>query len=540
MGGMLQRKILETIHYALNPRGFVFLGSSETIGGSADLFSMACKNHKIYRKKDIQGRVRYEPDTVSISYSIPNMNLSKIPTENTKPVDLGRAAESIILNQYGPPGVVVNERLDAIQFIGHTGPYLDPAPGAASLNLIKLAHPDLSIELRVAAHEAIRGKKSTHKANTRLRHNGNIEEINIDVVPIPGTIDDDAYYLVLFQRVCVFNEKELKKQELKDIKKPVPANKKALDQNLEKELEANRAYMQSIIEEQEATNEELQSANEEIQSTNEELQSTNEELETAKEELQSTNEELITVNEELESRNAELSTANNDLRNIITSADLPIILLNDELSIRYFSSQVYQILNLIESDIGRPLSNIRSKIDTGDISEWAHNVIETLKPMITEVHDDKGHTYSMRIRPYRTEDNRITGVVIVFFDITDIKIMERTRRLATVVEDSNDAITVLGFDGHILAWNPRATEYYGYTEDEALNMNIDAIVPKMHIQETLDVMEKIRKGDIIKPYETMRRTKNGDKLKVMVTMSVLRDGHKEPRAVATTERLLSG
>jgi two-component system CheB/CheR fusion protein len=296
--------------------------------------------------------------------------------------------------------------------------------------------------------------------------------------------------------------------------------------------------MQTIIEEQEASNEELQSANEEIQSTNEELQSTNEELETAKEELQSTNEELITVNEELESRNAELSLANNDLRNIITSADLPIILLNDALSIRYFSPQVHQILNLIESDIGRPIHNIRSKIDTGDITKYAHNVIETLKPVITEVHDGKGRTYSMRIRPYRTEDNHITGVVIVFFDITDLKLMERTRRLATVVEDSNDAITVLGFDGHILAWNPRATEFYGYTEKEALNLDIDAIVPESLMQETLAIIERIQKGKVVKPYETLRQCKNRDKLKVMVTMSLLRDEHKEPRAIATTERLL--
>jgi len=207
---------------------------------------------------------------------------------------------------------------------------------------------------------------------------------------------------------------------------------------LEQELEANKIYLQSIIEEHEASNEELQSAIEEIQSTNEELN---------------------TVNDELEHRNAELSTVNNDLRNIIASANLPLIMLNEGLVIRYFSPQANQLLNIIDSDIGRPISNIRANINIGDISKHSRRVIDTLNPFSCEIVADKGNIYSMRIRPYRSEDYRITGVVIVFVDVNSA-----SESLLTVVRDSNDAIIMQSIDGKILAWNPMASKRYEYSE----------------------------------------------------------------------------
>lgn len=537
MGPVLQRKVLQTLHYALEPKGFLMLGSSESIGGAADLFITTVPEQKIYQRKQ-QPRTTYKQALTTDPSSLPTLNAptGMAPAE-PKPVNLQNIAESIIVNHYAPPAVVVNERLDVMQFVGHTGPYLDPSPGAASLNLVKLAHPELAVELRVLAHNAMQDNQPTHKEGIRLQYNGNIQELRIEIVPLQGNNDTHRYYLVLFRKQAEYPVDETGASQ--DIDKKA-ASDEALKriQELEHELEDTKTYMQSIIEEQEASNEELQSANEEIQSTNEELQSTNEELETAKEELQSTNEELITVNEELEHRNNELSTSNDDLHNLIASTELPLIMLNEELNIRFISPKAYRLLNLIESDIGRSISDIRTNLKIGDLGEYVNGVLDTLKPMARDVRDNNGHWYTLRIRPYRTQDNRIKGVVMVFVDISESKALQRASRLATVVEDSNDAVTVLDFDGNILAWNRRAREIYGFSEDEALGANMDIVLPEAEVREMKTRIEQIQRGQSVAQFETSRQTRQGMKIRVQVTMSVLRDEKGYPEAIATTERLL--
>lgn len=535
MNSTLQRKVLQTLHYALNPGGYLLLGSSETIGASADMFTVVDAAQKIYKKKSLLQSVRYQTNTTAVTFPLHSAPAEKSLAPGTRPLDLQRFAESIILSQYSPPGVVVSERLDVIQFIGNTGPYMAPAPGTASLNLIKLAHPDLIAELRMVTHNAIAERVVTRRENIRLRHNGKIEDITIEVVPIQVSLDAERYYLVIFLKVAEYDASQLTAHKAKSGKF---AKESDLIIKLEQELEATKSYMHTIIEDHATSNEELQAANEEIQSTNEELQSTNEELETAKEELQSTNEELVTVNEELENRNRELYTSNDDLKNIIASTELPVVMLNESLNVRFFSPQAHQLLNLIDSDIGRPIGNIRANLDTGDITGHVNQVIETLRPMSMEVHDDSGHWYTMLIRPYRTEDNHIKGAVIVFVDITDSKILQRASRLATVVEDANDAITVLHFDGRIMEWNPKAIEIYGYTEEEAINTNIDIIVPETKRQELITAINDLRQGKLVRPFETERQNKNGKNIKMLVTMSLLNNEQGKPIAIATTEHLL--
>ncbi len=536
MGNVLQRKVLQTLHYALKPDGYLLLGSAETVGASADLFSTALAEHKVYKKKDLPLGIHYQPAITPHAHTLPSLRTEKTFTEQ-QPMDLQKAAESLIINQYGPPGVVVNDRLDVMQFVGHTGPYLAPAPGAASLNLIKLAHPDLTVELRVTIHKAIRENKRIRKEGIRLRHNSLLQEVTIEIVPLLGSGDGEQYFLVLFLREFEYEAKNIAKE--KASKKELTTKEVNRIQELEQELETNKTYMQTIIEEQEASNEELQSANEEIQSTNEELQSTNEELETAKEELQSTNEELITVNEELENRNVELSTSNDDLNNLIASTDLPLLMLNSALSIRFFSSRAKQLLNLIDADIGRPIGDIRPNVDVDDLAEHVQKVLETLKPLALEVSDGNQQWYTMHIRPYRTEDNRIQGAIIVFFDITDSKILQRASRLATVVEDSNDAITLQDFDGRILAWNRRSEEVYGYKEEDIIGENIDLVVPEEYRMEMKTCTDNLKLGRLVRPFETVRQKKSGETIKVLVTMSLLRDERGRPEAIATTEHLLT-
>ena len=210
---------------------------------------------------------------------------------------------------------------------------------------------------------------------------------------------------------------------------------------LRQELSVTKETLQAIIEEQEATNEELRSANEEIQSSNEELQSTNEELETAKEELQSSNEELNTVNEELQNRNSQLAQANDDLRNLLSNVNLPIVMVGSDLCIRQFTPQAEKVMGIIASDTGRPIGNIRPNVNIANLEQKLAEVIETLSTHEAEVQDFNGRWYVFRIRPYRTEENKIEGAVLVLVDIDDIKRSGDKIRLITAHEEERRRIS---------------------------------------------------------------------------------------------------
>jgi two-component system CheB/CheR fusion protein len=201
------------------------------------------------------------------------------------------------------------------------------------------------------------------------------------------------------------------------------------------ELAATREYLQSVIEQQEAANEELQSANEEVQSANEELQSINEELETSKEEVQSTNEELATINDELQDRNAELGQTNNDLINLLSSVHIAIVMLGSNLRIRLYTPMAEKLLNIIPTDIGRPITDIKSNLDIPDLDRLISEVVEMVEPREREIRDRNGHWYLVRIRPYRTIENVIEGAVIVFVDIDSLKRSQQKVREQTELLD---------------------------------------------------------------------------------------------------------
>jgi two-component system, chemotaxis family, CheB/CheR fusion protein len=254
---------------------------------------------------------------------------------------------------------------------------------------------------------------------------------------------------------------------------------------LEEELQAKEEYLQAVHEEMQTSNEELRSSNEELQSTNEELQSTNEEMETSKEELQSVNEELATINAELEAKVADLSRAENDMKNLLAGTGIGTVFVDHALRIQRFTPSATEILNLIESDVGRPVSDLTSRLPTYDrLVADIEKVLETLIPSALEVQTRPGAWYLLQIRPYRTLENVIEGAVITFTDITEVKEARATlreaealRRLAVVVEDANDAVTMQDLDGRIQAWNPAAARTYGWSQAEALDMNYIDLVP---------------------------------------------------------------
>mgnify|MGYP000748937453 CR=1 FL=1 len=289
-------------------------------------------------------------------------------------------------------------------------------------------------------------------------------------------------------------------------------------------------------EESRTRTEELQSVNEELQSANEELQSTNEELETSKEEQQSTNEELETVNSELQNKVSELSRANNDLNNLLASTDIATIFLDTRLSIVRFTPSLTKLFNLLQSDINRPLRDITAKFNSDTIYRDAETVLNTLAQKEQEVQTNDGSCYSVRILPYRTVENMIDGVVITFADVTNLRAV---KRLATVVEDSNDAITVCDKEGNITAWNKGAEVMYGYRKSEALKMNISKIVPENKREENLRLMKEIMSGKEIKSFYTQRKTKDKKILDIWLTITKLVNEKGEIDYVSTTERDMS-
>lgn len=395
---------------------------------------------------------------------------------------------------------------------------------------MKMARADLLMDLRTALRQAIKDDERVRRENVRISVDHEEKRVHLQVIPIDGHRREDNSYLVLFEPANV--SPALAAPAAKAATKKMEDSRDQRIRELEQELQATREYLQTIIEDQETTNEELQSANEEIQSTNEELQSTNEELETAKEELQSTNEELVTVNEELEGRNSDLSHLNNDLSNLLNSVQLPIIMLNQDLSIRHFTPGATQLFSLVPSDVGRRLSDIRANIEISDLETRLLRVIDTVTLESVEVRDNAGNWYNLRLRPYKTLDHRIAGAVLVFVNISG----PLERRLAAVLRDSNDAITLRDVDGRILAWNQRAERLYGYSQDEALALNVRALIPAS-VQAKEDLMiAALRRGEPIAPLTTERLTKEGKRIKVLITSTLLLDDQGGHQAIATTER----
>jgi two-component system CheB/CheR fusion protein len=308
--------------------------------------------------------------------------------------------------------------------------------------------------------------------------------------------------------------------------------------SLRRELQAKAEYLQ-------AANEELETANEEMQSVNEELQSTNEELETAKEETQSINEELSTVNAELQTKVSDLSRANNDKNNLLAGTGIATVFVDHQLRILRYTPAATGIINLIMSDIGRPVAHIVSKlVGYNNLPADARAVMDTLVPKEIEAETTEGKWYTLRIHPYRTVDNVIEGAVITFVDITEMKKTQeallkanKLLRLAVVVRDAHDAVTVQDLDGRILAWNPGAVRMYGWSEAEALTMNVRSLIPKELREEALARVQQLSLAEILKPYCTQRIAKDGTVMDVSMVSTALINEADHIYAITTTERM---
>ena len=420
----LQRRVVPLFHYALRPGGHLMLGSAETIGSFSELFTLVERDSKVYQRKD-------SPTRLILDFDPRGGDAGRVPkasvaaAEGRGILDLHREADRAMLSRFAPPGVLIDENMTILQFRGQTGPFLEPSPGTASLDLTKMVRGGLSSDLRAAIAEAKIHRTPIRREDLHIREGDSFRRVDVEVIPLFSGPTELGHFLVLFEGAPPSRAPTADRPT-----QPAPATTTPAPEELQyrQELEAAQHYIQSLLEEHEVTrqnltsaNEEVLASNEELQSTNEELQSTNEELQTAKEEMLSANEELATVNEELRFRIAELGRLNDDLSNLIQGVSLPIVMVDRELRIRRFTPLAEKVFNLIGADVGRPLGDIRPNIDVPDLAELVAETIDSLMPKEQEAQDREGHWYSLRIRPYLTSENRVEGATVALLDIDALK-----------------------------------------------------------------------------------------------------------------------
>jgi two-component system CheB/CheR fusion protein len=417
----MHRRLMPIFHYALDPPGFLVLGSAESVGDEGDLFDVVDRNHRIYRKRPGAGRpvmrLPVEGQRPSPRPSVPGIEPPPAGLQ-----DVQREADRLLLGRFTPPGVLIDENMDVVQYRGRTSFFLETPPGEPTANVLKLAREGLLIDLRNAIEEVRRTNQASRREGVRVRGDGTVREIALEVLPVRPFGGGAGCALVLFRDAAGMPAVDAIAPETGD-----PSTPHAYADDLTRlrhELAATREYMQALAEQQDAANEELRAANEETRSTNEELQSTNEEMQTAKEELQSANEELATVNEELQQRNSELNQLNGDMVNLQTSTTIPVVMVDRDLRIRRFTGPARKVLHLVATDVGRPISDLTLPVRIPEISAVVGGVIETGHARELELQDREGRWYAVRIHSYRGLDDRADGAVLVFVDVDLAKKVE--------------------------------------------------------------------------------------------------------------------
>jgi len=488
MNAALQRKLIPLFHYALNPAGILFLGTSESASEHTTLFTVLENKWKIYLRRQNPMNVsnlKLSDLASTTIYPLGSEEMTKPQKQQQTPLDFGKLVEGALLSHFAPVGILVDRRGE-IRFIhGRTGKYLEPAPGNASNNILNMAREGLRRELMTALHKAATYNEAVNLSGLRITTNDATMAAQLTVKPIPFAAqpDDPNLFLVILEEghenlPATTNETDQAgKHPGEDISARIAY--------LEHELTAQEEYLRSTLEEMETTNEELRAANEELQSINEELQSTNEELETSQEELQSVNEELSTVNAELQAKMAELSHTNDDMVNLLAGTGIGTLFVDHQLCITRFTPAITQVLNLIQGDIGRPVAHIVSNfIGYGSLVDDIQAVLDDLQPREATLKTNMGAWYLMRIRPYRTLNNVIEGAVVTFVDITERRQIESTvqvqlAEITSYYDNAPIGLAVLDSDLHFVRINKRMAAINGFPPSVHIGQSIAVITPDL-------------------------------------------------------------
>ncbi|XZE19755.1 chemotaxis protein CheB [Pirellulaceae bacterium SH449] len=499
----MQQKVISLFHFALEADGYLLLGPSETIGRSTDIFTTVSKTWRVYRRTGSARR-----DLVSFPLTkteerrrmLPHHVGSAPQRKNYKEL-----TEQIVLNEFAPASALINQNLELLYVTGPLVNYLEFPRGELTKDLLAMARPGLRTKLRAVCHQAMRNQKISFEGNAKVKRNGRYLRCSITVRPLTEPKEAHGLLLVLFHDSGVFDTHS--DQECTDPSDPLGMNQNSLlaemelsqsedsriVQQLELELKSKDEELYSTIEEMESSNEELKTSNEEIMSINEELQSVNEELETSKEELQSLNEELGTVNSELQEKVAELDKTTDDLLNLISSTEIATIFLDKQLNIKKFTPSTKSLLNLLSTDIGRPLRDIAPRFVYDQMMAECQEVLIHPTTLDREIETDDNRFYLRRILPYRTGDHDVDGVVITFVEITQRKraeslqreadakhfaeLYESAERLKAILNTAMDAILTFDSKGKIETVNEATERIFRHKSDQLIGKNLSVLIP---------------------------------------------------------------
>ncbi|SFH17432.1 CheR family methyltransferase [Modicisalibacter xianhensis] len=454
----IQQDVIEVFHYALKPDGHLLLGTSETADRS-DLFYTENKQFCLYRKRNVPTHALHLP-----VFPRPQSHQRPPPDSNQAPVQVQRSYGELhqkMVERYAPPSILINPEHKVVHFSEHAGRFLVHPGGEPTSQVFKLVREELRLELRAAIVAVDRDTLPVRSKPIPLMLEGEWRHVIMHVRPAERQ-EDQGLILILFEE---------RKETVREGGPPAEDNIEHSSRELEAELDLNKQRLQSVVEEYETSQEEMKAANEELQSANEELRSTMEELETSKEELQSMNEELATVNQENRHKVEELSRLSNDLQNLLSATDIATIFLDRELRIQRFTPQVGSLFNIRVADRGRPLSDLTHRLGYASLTNDAQHVLHELAPLSREIQDDLGRWYLTRIRPYRSSDDYISGVVITFIDITDRKRFEEDlraseERFRVLVDTSAQIIWTTEADGSVSEDSPSWRVYTGQTHEQ--------------------------------------------------------------------------
>ncbi len=456
----LQKKLIPLFHYSLNAGGVLFLGSSETIGNYAELFSPLDAKSRLYRRRD-QPAVPIPVEFPATAFGAPNAAIEADGGAGGRkplPANLQGMADHLIAHRYAPVALLCNDKGDIVYISGRTGKYLEPSVGKANMNVFSMAREGLRYELSSAFAKALRDDAPVTMGGLRVGNNGGSQTIDLTVQKLADPKELKGHVIVVIKDVAAAPAERAPTKALR-------RNEIARLAALEDEARRAREEVQTTREEMQTSQEELKSTNEELQSTNEELQSTNEELTTSKEEMQSLNEELQTVNHELQAKVEELSRSNNDMKNLLNSTDIATLFLDSELRVRRFTTPLSRIINLIPGDAGRSITDFASNLEYPELASDAREVLRSLASKDRQVSTRDGRWFAVRIMAYRTLENVIDGVVLTFTDATASRALEAALReqasaMRQLAESLPDLVWSARSDG---AWDYLGHQWVSYT-----------------------------------------------------------------------------
>jgi two-component system, chemotaxis family, CheB/CheR fusion protein len=520
-----QTKLMALFNFALKPGGYLFLGRSEAVAGHDNLFETVSNRGKLHRR--LASVRAFVLDTTILPGRGKPAPAALVPGKPSGSIfaDILRLE---ILRHFDASVVLINRQGQILQFHGKTDKYLNLPAAGPTFNIMELARGRLSLKLRAAIHKACLEGKTILLERVAIADEGNLSA-RVTVAPVSYKGEGEPLLVVFFEDV-----------------QPPPATEAEKIQfdgggemlaRLEEELRETQQDLQNTIAEHQSTNEDLRAANEEINAANEELQLINEQMISSTEELQSANEELTTVNNQLQEKISLLDTVNADMTNLLKSSQVAALFLDRELRIKFFTPTMARILNMLPSDMGRPISHLAMNFLNYDLTADAISVSRKDSEIEREVLHPNGSAYLMHLMPYYTQEGRPEGLIATFSDITRLRRIEK--HLAAIVESSNDAIFSKTTDGIILTWNRAAEEMYGYSAEESIGKNVSMLIPADRTHEATHILERIRLGEIIRLFETERVTKDDRKIHVLLSVSPIKDPSGQIIGASTIARDIS-